>query len=185
MSDAGTPAGLQVLIVDDEPVISGFLQLMLADAGYQSNTAINPDAAIKLLEAETFCLLLTDIVMPGFMDGWDLAREARRLQPGIAVIYMSGYSNAPRHRVEGSVYMQKPFRGIPDPHRQAARAAALIGGFKLTTGSHPAASSATRCRPRHAGARVPRRVRRDQPGGTASRDAARRRRVPARGSCNR
>jgi FixJ family two-component response regulator len=59
-------------------------------------------------------LLLTDVVLPGRMDGPHLAKEARRINPDLKVIYMSGYTeNAIVHhgRLDPGVdLLQKPFR---------------------------------------------------------------------------
>ncbi|WP_108258735.1 ATP-binding protein [Mangrovicoccus ximenensis] len=88
---AGT--GERILVVEDEPELRRMTGDMLLSLGYRVETAEDGSAALAKLGAGTAVdLLLTDIVMPGPLDGFALAREARRLAPHLPVIYMSGYT---------------------------------------------------------------------------------------------
>ncbi|WP_172327195.1 transporter substrate-binding domain-containing protein [Mangrovicoccus sp. HB161399] len=88
---AGT--GERILVVEDEPELRRMTGDMLASLGYRVEVAEDGSEALAKLGAGTEVdLLLTDIVMPGTLDGFALAREARRLTPDLPVIYMSGYT---------------------------------------------------------------------------------------------
>jgi len=82
----------RILVVDDEPGITGFCGRLLARMGYDTCLAGSGEAALQLLEREWFDLLLADIVMPG-ITGLDLALEARRRMPDIAVVIMTGHGS--------------------------------------------------------------------------------------------
>ncbi len=93
-----------VLVVDDEANIRLTLQTLLQRAGYQVTTADNGEAAVTLLTAQPFDLLLVDLKMPG-MDGMQVVAEARDHAPDTAVIVLTGHGSLEtaveglRHRV--------------------------------------------------------------------------------------
>jgi CheY-like chemotaxis protein len=64
------------------------------EAGFEHLAVTNADEAFRALEEASarFFALITDVRMPGETDGWDLARQARELQPLLPVIYMTGDS---------------------------------------------------------------------------------------------
>ena len=83
--------------------------------GYRTITAANgPDALAFLNQEVAFDLLFTDIVMPGGMNGRELAEAVTRRRPGVAVLYMSGYPDAAiMHdgRLDpGVALLSKPYR---------------------------------------------------------------------------
>ena len=82
-----------VLIVDDEPLIRETVSELLSGAGLSTFEAKNGREALEILNknGHAVAVLLTDIRMPGGMDGIDLARIAQRAWPWIKVILMSGY----------------------------------------------------------------------------------------------
>ena len=85
----------RVLLVDDEETIRETLATALRGCGHEVLTAGSAPDALQLL-AETgpdWDLLLTDVSMPG-MDGFELAREAAGLRPGLRVLFMSGLADA-------------------------------------------------------------------------------------------
>jgi putative two-component system response regulator len=79
----------RVLIVDDEPHISELLTRILAAEGYACVSALNGEAALRLLEQDAFDLLLVDVIMPG-MSGMDLLTVVGSLFPSVAVILVTG-----------------------------------------------------------------------------------------------
>ncbi|MCK6547798.1 GAF domain-containing protein [Myxococcota bacterium] len=103
-----------VLVVEDEPQILEITRTILARRGYTVLAAGSPSKALDLCRthAGTIDLLLTDVVMPA-MNGRELALEIERLCPGIAIIFMSGYTaEVIAHRgvvSEGLRFVQKPF----------------------------------------------------------------------------
>jgi two-component system cell cycle sensor histidine kinase/response regulator CckA len=82
-----------ILLVEDDKLVMGAAGQSLARLGYSLLLAPSAEAALRQLEQHQgpVHLLLTDIMLPG-MDGLTLAREVRARQPGIKVLYMSGYS---------------------------------------------------------------------------------------------
>src|SRR6266571_8743552 len=80
-----------ILTVDDDEGVREFATDVLTDAGFDVVTAASGEAALLLLAGEgPIDLLFTDIVMPG-LNGTDLARQARRLRPGVRVLFASAY----------------------------------------------------------------------------------------------
>ncbi|MEL7197331.1 MAG: PAS domain-containing protein [Pseudomonadota bacterium] len=83
----------RILIVEDEAMLLSMISEVVEDLGYVVLTARSGREALnKIKEGETIDLLLTDIVMPGGIGGFDLAREVRSIHPLLPVIYMSGYT---------------------------------------------------------------------------------------------
>jgi CheY-like chemotaxis protein len=75
-------AETQILVVEDEEAILDLAVSILRDEGYRVTSAINGDVALVILQQGLpFRLLITDIAMPGLLDGYALARKARELQP--------------------------------------------------------------------------------------------------------
>src|SRR5690606_83582 len=89
---AETPAKtLRILTVDDDPIILLNTATILSEIGHDVRPAHSAAAALRILETEAFDLLLTDYAMPG-MDGGELVRMAREMQPGIKAVILSGYA---------------------------------------------------------------------------------------------
>jgi signal transduction histidine kinase len=85
--------GWSVLVVEDEPAVRAVAVDLLQDAGFAVLAAPDGPTAMALLrEGATADILFSDVVMPGGMTGFDLAREARRLRPEIGVLLASGYA---------------------------------------------------------------------------------------------
>ncbi|WP_109487538.1 response regulator [Occallatibacter savannae] len=81
-----------VLVVDDSEIIADTLVMVLSAEGFQAVAAHNASHALKLLQSESFDLLLSDVMMPG-MTGIELAIEARRKGLVRAVLLMSGVAS--------------------------------------------------------------------------------------------
>jgi CheY-like chemotaxis protein len=108
------PTGPAILVVDDEPEIRGLLLDCLEVHGYRVISAQSPADAIRILAAHAeIRLMLTDVVMPGGMNGFELGRAALVDHPELAVLYMSGYAPgdfaAPSSPTPPPI-LQKPFR---------------------------------------------------------------------------
>ncbi|WP_133239213.1 response regulator [Microvirga sp. KLBC 81] len=80
----------EVLIVDDELEVALALQSTLEEFGYVTSIATDAAQAIKSLNARRPGLVLTDIAMPGTMNGVMLAREVRQIFPGLPVLLITG-----------------------------------------------------------------------------------------------
>lgn len=82
-----------ILVVEDEPLVRLILTEILSEAGYRVIEAANADEALLLLDARPDTrLMITDVRMPGSLDGFALARLAVRRWPGIGVIVTSGHA---------------------------------------------------------------------------------------------
>jgi len=103
-----------VMVVDDETGIRDLMVEWLGDDGYPVHAAANGAAALALLErTPEVKLLVTDIVMPGGLNGFDLASRAKSLRPGLKVIYISAFSMAEavaQARPASEPMLRKPFR---------------------------------------------------------------------------
>jgi DNA-binding NtrC family response regulator len=96
------------LIVDDEPAIRTYLGVVLRRRGLISLEAANAAGALRVLEERggRIDCLITDIEMPGDMDGIDLAYSVKNSFPALPVIVVSGYTDqAP----PGFAFIRKPF----------------------------------------------------------------------------
>ena len=82
----------QILIVDDEASIRLTLGALLKRAGYDVTPAENGLEAVALLERQAFDLMLVDLKMPG-MDGMQVVSAARKRQPDIAIIVLTGHGS--------------------------------------------------------------------------------------------
>jgi PAS domain S-box-containing protein len=103
-----------VLVVEDDDAVRAYTAEILRELGYRVAEASGAKAALAMLEdAGQLDLLLTDVVMPGDMNGRELADEAVRLRSGLRVLFMTGYSRDAiiRHgRIDPGVHMiGKPF----------------------------------------------------------------------------
>lgn len=84
--------GQTILLVEDEPQILRAAAKLLNEIGYGVITATSGREALNLAEAGAeFDLLLTDVVMPGKIGGFELAASMRGMRPEVPVVYMSGY----------------------------------------------------------------------------------------------
>jgi CheY-like chemotaxis protein len=102
----------RILYVEDDPFVAFPIEMMLAEAGYDVVTvSSSANALMQLQYGAGLDLLLTDIRLPGSVDGWDVARRARELFPGLPVVYASGDSanDWAQEGVPGSVMLRKPF----------------------------------------------------------------------------
>lgn len=102
----------KILIVDDEEIVLSLARDALEEAGYIIGLAGGGQEAIDQLNREYFDFILTDIRMPG-IDGLQLSRKAREINPSIGVIFMTGYANLNTAKdaiKEGAYdYIMKPF----------------------------------------------------------------------------
>jgi DNA-binding NtrC family response regulator len=80
----------QILVVDDEKVQLEMLRGFLAKQGYGVDPADNGQAALDKFISGAYDLVLTDYRMPG-MDGLQLLKEVKRLNPEIAVVILTAY----------------------------------------------------------------------------------------------
>lgn len=128
---AAAPTGaFTVLIVEDEALVREVTAIEFEEAGLNVLCAGNGTDAIALLTSNPdIDLLFTDISLPGGIDGWTIAEHARRLRPGLPVIYATGYSPDPVKLVPGGKFYKKPY--LPTTIIVAARE--LLGAAAADT----------------------------------------------------
>src|SRR3974377_905809 len=102
---------VRVLFVEDEFFIREWIAQSLAEQGFAVESGTNAADALSHLTRTPIDVLLTDINLPGGMDGMALARRARQLRPDLAVIYASARAATLKQeaRVPGSVGLAKPY----------------------------------------------------------------------------
>lgn len=109
-----------ILTVEDEFLVREFLAHILTAAGYEVMSAANADDAIAILERRNdIRILITDINMPGSMDGLKLAAAVKGRWPPIKIIVASGIGR-PR-----DIEMPEQSVFLPKPHTPAAVLAAV------------------------------------------------------------
>jgi PAS domain S-box-containing protein len=92
--EKSTPPGHEtILVVEDDLFVRASVILRVEGLGYTVVAAANGNEALAMLKANPGVdLLFTDIVMPGGMNGWELADLARQIRPGLPVLFSSGYA---------------------------------------------------------------------------------------------
>jgi PAS domain S-box-containing protein len=130
LSDAPrAEAGETVLIVDDEPSVRMLVTDVLEELGYAAVEAADGVAGLKLLESDMrIDLLITDVGLPGGVNGRQMADAARRVRPKLRVLFITGYAENASigngRLAPGMHVMVKPF-GM---EMLASRIRAIIGG---------------------------------------------------------
>jgi diguanylate cyclase (GGDEF)-like protein len=101
-----------VLIVDDDSFVRETLEQLLSTLGFDSESAANGQAALKMLEKKERTFLLTDMKMPE-MDGLELIKRTGDSFPSVSIIAMTGYSEGYRYvdviNAGASDFIKKPF----------------------------------------------------------------------------
>ncbi len=105
------PTKTRVLLVEDEVLIRTVLENELQEVGYIVRTAPNAEKALASISHFTPDILITDISMPGDLDGFGLAIEMRVRVPGLSVVGMSGFHNFDSHKRTSTIehMLTKPF----------------------------------------------------------------------------
>ncbi len=107
-------AGQTVLVVDDEPTIRMLVSEVLEDLGYTAIEAADGAAALKVLGSDArIDLLVTDVGLPGGMNGRQVADAARAARPRLTVLFITGYAEnavlSHGHLDPGMHVLTKPF----------------------------------------------------------------------------
>jgi len=103
--------GQTILTVEDEILISEYLGDVLREAGYEVVATSNADDAIAILESrDDIRLIITDINMPGSMDGLKLASAVRGRWPPVKIIVTTGQRRPTEKEMPtGSLFLSKPY----------------------------------------------------------------------------
>jgi CheY-like chemotaxis protein len=106
--------GERILVVEDNPLVGRMASSMLSSMGYSPVVVVDASAAITEMERpDPIALLLTDVLLPGGLTGFDLARQARRKWPDLPILFMSGFADpslVPDDFRTNTKLLMKPFR---------------------------------------------------------------------------
>jgi CheY-like chemotaxis protein len=137
-TDRSTPQSFQyfkewtvrVLVVEDDPLIREFVVEALREAGHHVVHASTGEEAMEWCKRQYADVLVTDIRLPGRIDGWQIAEQCREHDPELPVIYATGFSPVAARPVPGSRSLFKPYH--PD---EIVRAVQELGGGRLAQSS--------------------------------------------------
>jgi CheY-like chemotaxis protein len=103
---------LRVMIVDDEPLLRDFARNLLEEAGYAADVAADANEALDKLTADSFNIVVSDIYMPGELNGLEFAKRVAEQFPATRVVLMTGrYLPSLDDLPDGTLLMLKPFVG--------------------------------------------------------------------------
>ncbi len=120
-----TGSGKTVLVIDDEPTVRMLVTDALSDLGHACLEAGDGPSGLKFLQSDAAIdLLITDVGLPGGMNGRQIAEAARRLRPNLQILFITGYAeNAVLnhgHIEHGMEVLTKPF-AVDDLVRRVSR----------------------------------------------------------------
>ena len=102
-----------ILVIEDEEGIQSLVEDALEEGGFEPAIAASGEEAVTLLKGRinNYRALVTDISLRGRIDGWEVARQAREIDPQFPVVYMSGASadDWASKGVPNSIMLSKPF----------------------------------------------------------------------------
>jgi CheY-like chemotaxis protein len=103
-----------ILVVEDEPLVRLFLTDFLDEAGFKVFEAVNADEAMTILQARPDVqVIISDIEMPGSMNGLELAQAVHERWPGIGIVVTSGRERPGPDDLSAKVaFLAKPY--LPD-----------------------------------------------------------------------
>jgi CheY-like chemotaxis protein len=104
-----------ILIVEDDDLVRTFVIGQIQSLGYRTLAAVNAAEALVVIDGpDAIDLLFTDMIMPGAMNGRQLADEALRRRAALKILFTSGYSNEAiihhGHLEPGVMLLAKPYR---------------------------------------------------------------------------
>lgn len=111
-----TATSRTILVIEDDRDVREVAVAVLEEAGYRVLEAASGDDAYRLLLAHPdlrIDALFTDVVMPGRLDGIDIADAARELRPGLRVLYTTGFADLVRYNRRHDMHapiLRKPYR---------------------------------------------------------------------------
>ena len=103
-----------ILIVEDDVLTNEYLEFILEQAGYEVVSATSADEAAVLLEdRDDVQLIVTDINLPGTMNGLKLAATVKARRPEMNIIIVTGYGTPQGNEMPpGSLFVPKPYDAV-------------------------------------------------------------------------
>ena len=107
-------SGETVLVIDDEPTVRMLIADVLAEAGYAVMEAQDGPSGMRILQSDArIDLLITDVGLPGGMNGRQVADAARVTRPNLKVLFITGFAENAAvgngHLPPGMALITKPF----------------------------------------------------------------------------
>jgi len=107
-------AGETVLVIDDEPTVRMLIVEVLEEAGYKALEAEDGPSGLRILQSEArIDLLITDVGLPGGMNGRQVADAARVQRPDLKILFVTGFAENAAvgngHLGTGMEVLTKPF----------------------------------------------------------------------------
>ena len=104
----------RILLVEDDAMVRDQIVRQLEFLGYSIATALDGHDALRLIKGrDTFDLMITDVMMPGGINGWQLGQTIRNIRPSMPVLFISGFSDdaaeKDRRAVSDFLLLRKPF----------------------------------------------------------------------------
>jgi DNA-binding response OmpR family regulator len=122
-----------VLVVEDDAPLQSIIEDALTDGRFEPAIAASGEEAVTLLMGlkGKYRALVADVQLRGVMDGWEVAKRAREIDPEFPIVYMTGGHAAewPSHGVPNSILLTKPFA----PAQLVAAVSQLLNAGKPTT----------------------------------------------------
>lgn len=100
---------MKVLVVEDDTLIREFVVEALWEEGFDVVHAANGEEALEWCRRRFADVLVTDVRLTGKVNGWQIAERCREHDPGLPVIYATGFSPVAPRPVPNSMLLQKPF----------------------------------------------------------------------------
>jgi DNA-binding response OmpR family regulator len=104
---------LTILVVEDEYPLQGIVEDILIDGGFGADILSSAEEALTLFGSGTrsYKALVADVNLKGRLNGWEIARRIREIDPAFPIIYMTGAAadQWPSQGVPNSILLQKPF----------------------------------------------------------------------------
>jgi DNA-binding response OmpR family regulator len=102
-----------IMVVEDDQLIQALVEDALTEGGFEPSIAASGEEAVTLLRGNRshYRALVTDINLLGTMDGWEVAKQAREIDPAFPIVYMTGAAadQWASHGVPNSILLNKPF----------------------------------------------------------------------------
>ena len=102
-----------VMIVENDLAIQALVDEALIEAGFETAISASAEEAVTLLKGKVanYKALVTDINLKGLMNGWEVAKAARVIDPAFPIVYMTGAAAGDwaSHGVPNSILLEKPF----------------------------------------------------------------------------
>lgn len=114
----------RALVVDDNPAALFAVSAIFEGMGFEVDEADGPQTALALFAAKSYDLVVSDIRMPGDMNGVQLAQMLQKKNPDLSVILMTGYDEHIKDGAERFAVLRKPF----EPHELKALLKRPISG---------------------------------------------------------